>query len=134
MTIRLLPLVVRRFLPLLLVFSLGGCTDSPEKVIDDQIAVIEELTEIIDRVADGSLAQADAVKRMSEVEKRLAKVRERAAGLGPEMSLVKPAQQRDEKLRQALRGMVGAMAKLQKSGRATPEITAAVAKLGGGKE
>jgi hypothetical protein len=127
---RRLPSFLRWFAIALLGLSLTGCADSPEKVMDDQISAMEDLTGIVEKVADGSLASSEAAKEIAEVRKRTENLRARAEKLGDKLTTAKPDKNQQEKMKSAMREMFGAMAKLQTSGRATKELRDALDKIG----
>jgi TolA-binding protein len=114
----------------LLALGLAACSDSPAKIHKDQISAMEEVTQILEKVADGSLSSADAAAKIGELDTKFDKLKARAEKLGLEKMKEKPEKEMQEKMGKAVRDMMGAMVKVQTSGRGTKELTDAITNMG----
>lgn len=114
----------------LLSLGLGACSDSPAKLYNDQISAMEEITGILEKVADGSLSSADAATKIAELDAKFDKLKARAEKLGADKMKENPKKELQEKMGKAVRDMMGAMVKVQRSGRGTKELTDAITNMG----
>lgn len=58
---------MKRFhLTMLLALLLVSCSDSPDKLANDQIAYMEEMTELVHDIADGKISSSEAAKEIKE--------------------------------------------------------------------
>ncbi len=55
-------------------FIFTSCGDSHEKLMDDQLSYIEEMTDIIDDVAEGKLSSSQGAEEIKEWGKKGAKL------------------------------------------------------------
>jgi len=111
------------FLPL---FFFTSCSDSPEKLVEDQISYMEELTEIIDDIAEGELSSADGAKKIKkwgekgdELQERIKKLRK---GEHSTEDLMAAAEKHKDRNKKAMKTYFAALQKLQESGRMTKEV------------
>ena len=114
----------------LLALGLGACSDSPAKVYKDQISAMEEVIDTLEKVADGSLSSAAAAAKIGELDVRFDKLKARAEKLGVDKMKEKPEKEMQEKMGKAVRDMMGAVVKVQTSGRGTKELLDAITKMG----
>ena len=113
------------FLALACLFALTSCSDSPEKIADDQISYLKELTEILDGIAEGEISSSDGAKKIQKWGKKGNKIQERIKALKEKYS-DEELQDIDDKykteMRDAFKKLMATIVKLQKSGRMTQEI------------
>lgn len=86
---------------------------------------MEELTEIIDDIAEGKLSSADGAKKIKKWGKKGAEIQERIKKLRQEEStesFTDAGKKHEDRSRQAMKDYFAAIQKLQKSGRMTKEI------------
>lgn len=108
-----------------LVILLVSCGDSRQQLMDDQFKAIDEITSILEDVADGDLSSADAAKEIEKWGEKMEEIQKRKEALGTELS---PEEQKElveayaDRSTASVQKMMTAMRKLQESGRMTQEL------------
>ena len=118
---------------LLSFIALTSCSDSLEKLTEDQIEYMEEITEIINKTADGDLSSSEAAEEIRDWGEKGSELKDRAIALREEMSeeeleieAKKLAEDYGERQMKAFTNYMQAVKRLEKSGRMTQEITDAI--------
>ena len=118
------------FAPILsALFLFTSCGDSHEKLADDQLSYIEDLTEIMEDVADGKLSSSEAAEEIKDWGKKGDKLIERKKALNDaatEEELKVLAKKYEKRSMDAMKDYMAALQKLQKSGRMTKEVQEAI--------
>ncbi len=110
-------------------FIFTSCGDSHEKLMDDQLSYIEEMTDIIDDVAEGKLSSSQGAEEIKEWGKKGAKLMERKKALNEEMSeedLKALTKKYEKRSQETMKAYMKAIQKLHKSGRMTKELQEAM--------
>lgn len=117
----------------LTLFTFTSCSDSLESLAEDKIDYLEEMTEIINKTADGDLSSSEAAQQIREWGKKGQDLQERTKALMKDMSeeaLKKEseaiAKEYGERQMQAFNNLMKAFQRLEQSGRATKEIKEAM--------
>ncbi|MFK7909086.1 MAG: hypothetical protein AB8F34_00635 [Akkermansiaceae bacterium] len=104
----------------------ASCSDSPKKLADDQISYMEEMTELINDIADGKVSSAEGAEQIKEWGKKGDKIQERIKALREggtsEEEFTKASKEFEKRSGKAVKAYFDAISKLQKSGRATKEL------------
>lgn len=121
---------IRLFLIILLSpFFLTSCGDSNEKLAEDQLEYIDEMTEILNKVSDGSLSSAEAAKKIKAHGKKGDDLMERKEKLKKDLT---PADEKalmkkyEDKSMKSFQNFMKAVTKLSESGRMTKELSDAI--------
>lgn len=113
--------------------SVTSCGDSHDKLMRDQIAYMDEMSTILEKVADGSMSSADATRKLEKWNEKGAAIKVRKTTLNakatPEQLEALGKKYQEEAMKSAGR-MMASMQKLQTSGRLTPELARAASNLG----
>lgn len=111
-------------------FFFTSCSDTPEKLVEDQVSYMEELTEIIDDVAEGKLSSSEGAEKIKKWGKKGNKIQERIKELRKEENateeFTKAGEKHKERSKKAMKAYFAAIKKLQKSGRMTKELQEAM--------
>lgn len=76
--------ITRLLLAASALFLLASCGDTHEKVVNEQIAVIEEMSETMNNYYDGKISAKDAAEKLVDLEKKGDKLDQRLKDLGDE--------------------------------------------------
>lgn len=112
--------------------TLASCGDSQEKLVDDQIDWMEEITAVFNGVADGSLSSEDAAEQIRDLGKEGEEFMKRKAELFKDAT---PEDLKDlisgnaAEAAKASQEMFQAMQKAVDSGRLTEEISEAMQRI-----
>ncbi len=110
-------------------FLFTSCGDSNEKLIKDQIEYIDDMTEILNKVSDGSLSSSEAAEKIKAHGKKGDEIMKRKEKLLKEMTPELEAELKkkyEEKTKQSVEKFMEAVIKLGQSGRATKELSDAI--------
>lgn len=94
---------------------------------------MEDATEILNKVADGSMSSSDATKKINALGEKAEKLRKRSETV---MKDISPEEQKalsekyEEKTMKAFREFMQASLKIQQSGRGTKELLDALERIG----
>lgn len=111
---------------------LSSCGDSHDKLMKDQVAWMNETTEILNQVADGSMSSADASSKIKKLGEDADEFMRRKEVLNKDLTpermreLVKEHQQETS---QAFGEYLKAVEKLSRSGRMTKELGEAISNM-----
>lgn len=111
---------------------LASCGDSHDKLMKDQLAWTNEVSEVLNQVADGSLSSADAAEKIRELGTKGEDFMERKEALYQDASKEKiqaTAEKYREEMTGAVQGMMEAMKNVVTSGRMTRELQDALANM-----
>jgi len=111
------------------ILLLSSCGDSPDKLMDDQVSWIKEMTDTLNDVADGKISSSKATQKIKTLGKQGEKFVERKTALNKSASpeqLVEAAKEHSKETGQAFRGYMEAVSKLSASGRMTRELADAI--------
>ena len=106
-----------------------SCGDSHDKLMNDQVSWIENMTDILTKVADGKISSSEAVTKLEKLNEVADKIAERKVKLNAEMSAKKLQSQGEkykEKLSSAFKEYMTAVSNLRSSGRMTQELANAL--------
>lgn len=106
-----------------------SCGDSHDKLMNDQISWIEDITDILNDVADGTISSSDAATKLEKLNEVADKIAERKVKLNVDMSpeeLQKQAEKYKDELSNSFKEYIAALSKLRNSGRLTQELTNAL--------
>jgi hypothetical protein len=122
-----------RLLPALLAACLlAACGDSQEKLMEDQLDYLDEITAIVEEVADGSLSSSEAAAEIREWAEKGEALQRRKAALRKELTadeLQALTRQYSQRSMEAVRDMMAAMGRLEQSGRMTAELGEALSSV-----
>ena len=107
----------------------GSCGDSHEKLMKDQIDWMEEMTGVVNEVADGKLSSSEAADRIGELGKEGGRIFERKAALNKDLSPEKAQEllkSHGKESIAALQNYMKAVQRLSTSGRMTREVASAL--------
>jgi hypothetical protein len=110
-----------------------ACSDSHDKVMKDQIEMMNEVSSILEKVADGSLSSEKAAKKFAAWKEKGQALEKRKAALDSDPSSAEVGELVDKYQDQALEAttrMMNSMQKVHASGRLTPELGKAVSDFG----
>lgn len=119
----------RLILLLLAALFTVSCSDNHDKLMKDQIDYLGEMTEVLNKVADGDLSSSEGAEKIKALGKKGDEFMERKKVLNEDLSpeegekLMKKYQ--DESMA-AFKEYMAAVQKLAKSGRMTQELTEAI--------
>lgn len=111
------------------IFSLSSCGDSGDKLMEDQLDYLNEMSEIIEEVADGSMSSADASEKFAGMKEAGDEFMERKKVLFKDISPeeVKAITEKYSKRSgESMMRYMKALEALRKSGRMTEELRKAV--------
>lgn len=116
----------------LLSVVMSSCGDSHDKLMNDQVSWMEEMTETLNGVADGTLSSSEAAERLEalgrEGEEFVARKQKLNEGASPE-EMIEVAKKHSEEVGKAFQDYMEAMTKLSASGRMTRELSEAIANM-----
>lgn len=121
-----------RLLIALAALFLVSCGDSHDKLMRDQLAWTNEVSEVLNQVADGSLSSADAAEKIRELGTKGEDFMERKEALYQDASKEKiqaTAEKYRDEMTEAVQGMMKAMQNVVTSGRMTRELQDALANM-----
>lgn len=114
-------------------FLIPACGGSKDKLMKDQIACMNDISAIVENVANGSLSPADAAKKVKKWDEEGERIRRRKLLLfdsATPAELKAVTEKHEKAAMEAAARRMGAMQKLQQSGRASRELTDAVIRIG----
>ena len=117
------------FISALVLFSFSSCADSRDKLMQDQVDYLNEMAEVIEGVADGTISSAEATEKFSEMKKTGDEFMERKKELYKGISAEDGkalAEKFNKPAAEAFGRYMKALEKLRKSGRMTQELREAV--------
>jgi len=122
-----------RFFAVIAAAVLVSC-DSQDKLMKDQLAWTNDVTEVLNSVADGSLDASDAAKKIRKLREKGEDFMRRKEVLNKDLT-AEDARQIAEKYRKdmgkAIQDMMNAMAKVATSGHMTTELQDALLNMKG---
>jgi len=113
-------------------FSLSSCGDSRDKLMQDQVDMLNDMAEVVEEVADGSLSSSEAAEKFADFKKEGADIMERKKVLMKDISDEEGKELREKYSKDSGKAMMRymeAVEKLGKSGRMTKELQEAVENL-----
>lgn len=125
---------MKSLLALLLMISLSACGDSHDRLMKDQIAYMDRITGVLQKVADGSMSSAEAAGKIKELGKQGDEFMERKARLNRDASpeeLQAVVEKYSKESGETLMRYLEALEKLSGSGRLTRELSEAIANMKG---
>lgn len=111
---------------------LVSCGDNHDKLMKDQLAWTNEVSEVLNQVADGSLSSSEAAEQLKELGKQGEEFVERKEALYQDANkeeIQAVAEKYREEMTEAMKGMMQAMQKVVTSGRMTRELQQAMVKM-----
>lgn len=113
-------------------FSLSSCGDSRDKLMQDQVDMLNDMAEVVEDVAEGNMSSAEAAEKFAEFKKDGADIMERKKALMKDITAEEGNELREKYSKESGKAMmryVEAVKKLGKSGRMTKELQDAVENL-----
>lgn len=111
------------------ILLLSSCGDSHDKLMDDQVSWIQEMTDTLNGVAEGKISSSEASQKIKTLGKQGEKFVERKKALNKTVSpeqLMEVAKKHSKETGQAYKGYMEAVSKLSASGRMTQELADAI--------
>lgn len=113
-------------------FLLVSCGDNHDKLMKDQLAWTNEVSEVLNQVADGSLSSSDAVEKIKKLGKEGEEFVKRKEALNKDVDkeeVQAVAEKYRDEMTEAVQGMMKAMMKVVSSGRMTEELQDAMTNM-----
>jgi len=123
-----------RTLVLIFAVLLVSCGDSRDKLVKDQLAWTNEVSEVLNKVADGKLSSSEAAEKIRKLGKQGDEFMKRKEVLYKD---IKPEEVREltekykDELSESVKGLMNAMQNVVKSGRMTEELQEAMVNMKG---
>ncbi len=117
--------LLRPALPALASLFLFSCGDSFEKLAKDQISLQDDITEVLNDVADGDLTSSEAAAKLGELVEKGKDISERKLALVKDLTGEEIEEIAKETRRKVLKANVEyseALGNVVKSGKLTPEL------------
>ncbi|MDX1679726.1 MAG: hypothetical protein R3242_03250 [Akkermansiaceae bacterium] len=117
---------------LLAAFLLSSCGDSHDKLMKDQLAWTQDVTEVLEKVASGDMSASDAAEKMQKLGEEGEDFVKRKEALNKDVDpeeLKKVAEKYQDEMMEAISAMMKAMMEVQASGKMTPELQGALGNM-----
>lgn len=116
------------------ILSLSSCSDSHDKIMDDQLSWMEDVTKILNQAADGEVSSSDAANKIRVLGKQGDEFMERKKVLNESVSqdqIDEITKKYSKRSIQAFQNYIQAIERLTNSGRMTNEISEAISNING---